>query len=63
MESNNEFMLVLTQGTFRIGIDKIPAGFYLQSVRYGSTELTSQTLVVARGEEARELILTLARKP
>ena len=60
--SDNSFMLVLAEGSFRIGIDRIPAGFSLQSVRYGSTELTNQILVVPRGEAAKELIVTLAPK-
>ena len=57
------FLLILAEGTFRIGMDNLPAGFYVQSIRYGSTELTSQNLVVPRGEDAKELILTLAPRP
>jgi hypothetical protein len=60
---DGSFLLILAEGSFRIGMDRVPAGFYVKSIRYGSTDLTNQILVLPRGEDAKELILTLAARP
>jgi len=61
---DGSFVLIVPEGrTYRIAMSTMPAGFYLKSIRYGSTEVAGQQLNVLADQDTSNLQITIARRP
>jgi hypothetical protein len=58
IQSNGTFGIQVPLGEYRITPSAIPAGFYLKSIRMGSTDL-SETPLKIEGVAPVEIVVTL----
>jgi hypothetical protein len=62
IENNGEFVAGVDQGRYRVAVEDLPFGYWVKSIKYGSSDITREPLNVGVGASS-QLEITLTRIP